>query len=339
MDKSGFTTWNSEIPSYLVDGYHETGTFVEFINNFKNYHNWMIFSDYCFGLPEGKNNLVITATIIPFDDYKWIKTYSDIVGNLHSKDIKESKLSPKLVNFVNFINKLPAFHVSIVLDENFNFYKSSNLTQQEYFIQRFEGIHKQLLHVANYGIADCSIHQSLKNIKAVINNLNGKNMKTFRQTEIVSSVISSIIKMIADNTGHKNKICWCSDRDDILTFLSNKISSPFIFEMIKNDVNRITSNKNQELIFFNKKDCDYDNLIRIPDFIAGTLCDLDLEKITVTKGKFLPVLYELLTNKEKNLVLKLVMDQEKVKVIHYRMEKVAQTTPDWKIYNSKRCTK
>lgn len=35
MDKSGFTTWNSEIPSYLVDGYHETGTFVEFINNFK----------------------------------------------------------------------------------------------------------------------------------------------------------------------------------------------------------------------------------------------------------------------------------------------------------------
>ena len=101
--------------------------------------------------------------------------------------------------------------------------------------------------------------------------------------------------------------------------------------MIKNDVNRITSNKNQELIFFNKKDCDYDNLIRIPD--------LDLEKITVTKGKFLPVLYELLTNKEKNLVLKLVMDQEKVKVIHYRMEKVAQTTPDWKIYNSKRCTK
>lgn len=323
----------SNIPQYLIDSYIETENFPIFLEEHSNHCYWMIFSDYCFAPSNSPKDSVITATIIPFSDYKWIQTYCSLSKLKTKFDIKKSYINEKHISFIKFIESLPAFHISLKIDKNIDYYKNEKIDEKQFFIQHFEGIKTHYSNHINYGVAQPNTKMNIENIKKVITELNKQpKIELFKQAQIISSLISSISKMIIDSTQVESKILWCSDRDDILNYLQKFILQPFVFDMIRTDVYRLKPKNRYHLDFLKKTNTDFDELVRIPDYIAGTISDLNLEKVTVSHEKFLPILYSFLTNSNKSLVLSLKNNFNNIELTKYDFKKVVAKEPDWNKY-------
>ena len=138
--------------------------------------------------------------------------------------------------------------------------------------------------------------------------------------------------MIIDSTQVESKILWCSDRDNILNYLKKSILQPFVFDMIQTDVYRLNPKNRYHLDFLRKTSIDFDELVRIPDYIAGTISDLNLEKVSVSHEKFLPILYSFLTNPNKSLVLSLKNNSNNLELTKYDFKKVVTKEPNWNNY-------
>lgn len=323
----------SNISQYLVDSYRETENFSIFLEQHSKHCYWMIFSDYCFAPLNSPKNSVITATIIPFSDYKWIQIYCSLSKLKTKLDIKNSYINEKHISFVKFIESLPAFHISLKIDKNLDYYKNETIDEKQFFIQYFEGIKTHYSNHINYGIAQPNAKMNMNNIKKVITELKKRpKIEKFKQAQIVSSLISSISKMIIDIAQGENKILWCSDRDDILSYLKKSISQPFVFDMIRNDIYKLKPKNRYCIDFLKKNNTDFDELIRIPDYIAGTISDLNLEKVAISHEKFLPILYSFLTNSNKSLVLSLKNNSNNIELTKYDFKKVVTKEPDWNSY-------
>ncbi|HHP8824983.1 TPA: hypothetical protein ACSIXI_002917 [Acinetobacter baumannii] len=119
----------SNIPQYLVDAYLETENFPAFLQQNRKHCYWMIFSDYSFK-PKFPKKPVITATIIPFSDYRWIQTICNLSKLKTNLDIKKTYINEKYISFIKFIECLPAFHISLIVDENLNYYKNENINEK-----------------------------------------------------------------------------------------------------------------------------------------------------------------------------------------------------------------
>lgn len=322
----------SNISQYLIDSYLETESFPEFLNQHRKHCYWMIFSDYCFH-PRSPKKPVITATIIPFSDYRWIQIYSDLSKLKTKLDIKKTYINEKHISFIKFIESLPAFHISLIVDENLNYYKNEKINEKEYFKGYFQGVKVHYSNHINSVIEQPNPKMNIGNINRVLKVLNrNPKIRVFKQSQIVSSLISSISKMIVDSTEVESKILWCSDKDDILTYSEDLLFYPFIFDMIRTDLYRLRPQKRYQIDFLKKVTNDFDELVRIPDYIVGTVSDLNLEEVTVTHEKFLPVLYSFLTNSNKNLVISLRNNLNKIELTKYDFKKNVAKEPKWSTY-------
>ncbi|EHF3479160.1 MULTISPECIES: hypothetical protein [Acinetobacter] len=322
----------SNIPQYLVDAYLETENFPAFLQQNRKHCYWMIFSDYSFK-PRFPKKPVITATIIPFSDYRWIQTICNLSKLKTNLDIKKTYINEKYISFIKFIEWLPAFHISLIVDENLNYYKNENINEKEYFKRYFEGVKVHYGNHINYAVVQPNPKMNIGNINRVLKLLNGQpKIRIFKQSQIVSSLISSVSKLIVDSTQVECKILWCSDTDDILSYSENSLFYPFVFDMIRTDLYRLRPQKIYQIDFLKKVNKDFDELIRIPDYIVGTISDLNLKELTVTHGKFLPVLYSFLTNSNKNLIISLTNTSNKIELTKYEFKKLVEKEPDWSAY-------
>ena len=154
------------------------------------------------------------------------------------------------------------------------------------------------------------IVDDLKNIQRKFNS-KSINLSIFRDIEIVNAAVTSIFTLISTVHQKKDlKLFWVSDRDALLTFNKSNLSSPLIFTLINASYHSL-SPKKHHLGFFNhidNKKPELDHFNRIPDIVSGTLADMT--PTTVSKEKFINVLKDYLTLKEKNYIAKLYFDSE-----------------------------
>lgn len=280
---------------------------ISFLNNNINSNKWTIYSDYCFTPNNEKHHIAIAFTIFPYQDTFWIKSFNSLINSTHKKDIKKSTLSENFYKFLKCINNLPIFTFALIMDKNFNPYKIKGKNSKDYFIDRYDSLNRYYKNQLFLNSNDLQIKSAIKKSKEYLNALNNKpntNLNLLGQMDLCATIISTLFKTISDHTNHENKILWCSDRDSILDYMSKKNEQPIIFDMIFHDFQLSTKNKNQQLVFFHKQNTDLDNFIRIPDFIAGTLSDMNLTK--VSNKKFIPILHECMTNNKKIRVQKLI---------------------------------
>ncbi|OTG80797.1 hypothetical protein B9T31_15980 [Acinetobacter sp. ANC 4558] len=283
---------------------------MSFINNNKTSQKWIIYSDYCFQPNNNKHHIAIAFTIFPHQDSFWIRSFNNLIHNTHRQDIKKSYLGDNFYNFLKCINQLPIFTFALIMDKNFNAYKIKGVSSKEYFLKRYDSLNRYYKNQLFVNFKDSRIRSSISTSQEFIYMLKNKpnvKLNTLGQIDLCTTIVSTIFKLIADNTNHKNIMLWCSDRDEILTYMSKKDKSPVAFDMIFHDFQLSAKNKNQLLSFFSNQNTDYDNLIRIPDFIAGALSDMSYTK--VSNKKFIPILHECISNQKKISVYKLIRNE------------------------------
>lgn len=297
----------SSLYPLILSNIEQDTYFMEFLKRNKSSSKWMIYSDYCLDRMSYKNHFVLTFSIFPYSDTHQLNFYKNVLEKLYNKDIKHSpsRTSQKFVDFVKFFSNLPIFNFSVLLEKDFNFFSTTEMTLQEYFKNRFEGM--RINYSKQYAGEVYRFSNAIYNMKACINALNTrKKVDSFVDLEITTVIVTCLIKSIADITCHKNTIGWCSDTDKIIEFLKGKSKSPIIFDMVFHDFNSIANSTDQDFIFICNNDKGFDHAIRIPDFIAGTLSDMSTTEVSLPK--FLPVIYECLVNKKSNSIIKLVND-------------------------------
>lgn len=279
--------------------------FTDFFRKNENVSKWMIFSDYALN-DKNKPNDVITFSILPY-----VGNFDKLENQIKKLSFKDVK-NLKRVNaeFLEFINESEILNISVVLDKNmildpFNeremlkkCYKTA-LNQVDYWIEN-EGQKEDYLRLK-------------KAYKIMIDEVSrrGVNLRNIRNIEIVSNLIAYIAFQVCLSS-KVDIVGWFSDRDSMLNHKSGKFSVPVIFDLAYNLFHVLMSSKDEnyvEKFVFGLPEKTgnlwYDSFNRIPDLIAATLADFDYQNNFCSHEKFIPVIENVITNKEKNIIYKI----------------------------------
>lgn len=296
----------------LDDTFHKSSyeVFKSFLDKNSQHKKWMIFSDYVFD-DEKKEQDVATFSIMPYFEY--FDTLDESIKSLSSKDLKSSKkVNP---NFIEFINKSPILNLSFILSKKRKLCTDEKL----YFITKLSLLVKQCKNrITNNDNIDYN-KKLLKNYEFCLNEFSKKNqnLKLFRNIDIISQINAYIIFQIYSHLNDIELIGWFSDRDNMLGYKLNEFKTPLIFNLSNSQFHALASN----LVDENYKvevvyglpdrsgDMYYDSLNRIPDLIAGAISSYNMKENSCTE-KVLPVIEDILTNKEKNIIYKLDFTSE-----------------------------
>lgn len=276
----------------------------KFQSNFKRNDSWYITSDYCLD-DKNKPNDVMTFTIFPFFHPYVLK--EGIKYNL-PKDIKDfTNLSEKAVNY---IRESPySFSVAFVIEDKNNIF---NLEQN-----------KQLINKTIKGMENWPLKKKeefIHKMKRFREYLNRKEIasKTLSNIGVTVHIMSVIIEFLLIKANAKH-IYWISDRDEIINF-QDGIVHEFIRLGYANLLNRRVPD-DKVYGFLEAKDYDqkiFDEFIRIPDYISGTIASMDFENVDSVPEKH----YELFD--------KSIVDNKRIYIMHIKHGQNEDTLSDLK---------
>ncbi len=279
--------------------------FLDFFQKNKDISKWMIFSDYALN-DRNKPNDAITFSIFPY-----AASFTDLgklIDKLSFKDIKNlKKVNPK---FLNFINESEIMNISIIMDKNM---KLDPFNERE----ALKTCYKTAINQVSYWIKNEGEKENYMRIQKAYNILldevtkPGVNLKNIRNIEIVSNLIAYITFQVCKSTDIET-IGWFSDRDSMLNHKIAKFSMPVIFDLAHNLFHNLMSSEGSDytenFVFGLPEKTGsvwYDSFNRIPDLIAATLADYDYKNNLSSHDKFIPVIENILTNRNKCLIYKI----------------------------------
>lgn len=260
----------------------------------KGCKKWMCFSDYALD-DKNKPNDVITFTLVPyFLDIEIIQRYIKSIANKDIKNIKS--INPE---FMRFFKTYPLINFSFVFNKKNKIFGNNQQEQKKSLLLSLDEIKKQYIYFKEnepenserYGVIIKKIDNLIKDIK------NNKKIKQtinmFLITLYGAYVVSEIIKDI-----EIEKFGWFSDRDAI-----NDLSDMLSIDFLSFYLNGMTNGKKFDFIASPARCTDnpfYEELVRIPDYISGTLADYNMKENVISKEKFKTVLNKYMSGNDFN---------------------------------------
>ncbi|WP_346209105.1 hypothetical protein [Aeromonas salmonicida] len=286
--------------------------FENFFKNNGHIRKWMVFSDYALN-DINKVNDVITFSILPYTDDFFER--GKIIQQHSFKDIKKLKRVNK--SFIDYINKNQILNISVLLDKDF---KLDPYNEREMLKTCYKTASNQVAFwIRNEGEKE-RYKYLLSAYTTLLNEVSrqGANLRNIRNIEIVSNLAAYIIFQICISS-KVDIIGWFSDRDAMLTHKAGKFKRPIIFDLVQNLFNNLMLSKHEgyhEKLVFGlpepKGQLWYDSYNRIPDLIAATLADYDYINNVCSHDKFIPIIDNVLINKEKTITYKIFSEEHGV---------------------------
>lgn len=266
-----------------------------YLNNLLSVSKWMCFSDYCLD-DEGKPNDVITFSIIPhITDYDIIENY---IQTNAKTDIKKTRNVKE--TFVSFLRKYPMINFSFILNDRKKLLGNNhkellgNLRNQYIFMKEmYEQWMKNEPHKKKeYTDYINKINQCLSLIEA------DKKIKLLLDMILIPFLGAYVSSIILKRINKVEVFGWFSDRDKL-----NDIGDGLSLYIFHHQLHNLMNGKNftfASTVANSTSKIFYDELIKIPDYIAGTLADYNLEDNTISKDKFNEVLIGYISNNSYN---------------------------------------
>lgn len=255
-------------------------TFPKFMENWKlykkqfpNVKEWYIASDYCLDKYSKKPTQVITFTLCPSVNLKWLQTQ---ITNFLKSDSKERKnFSDKEIKFIRD-NKY-FFSISVIIDKQGTIFVDELKKELELWLQRV----KQ----NNNGKNNIEGLRKFDDLKRYLSK-KSCNKDLVTKIKIVAIIVGMIIEFLIIKY-NVQKVLWIPDRGQIIDF-DNSIVIDLI-EMCY--LNLIHRRKNHNFLFGIAKEnsitkrFDFDPMIRYPDIISGVISSINFKKGIATSEK------------------------------------------------------
>ncbi|MBM5044566.1 hypothetical protein WOC02_15305 [Vibrio parahaemolyticus] len=269
---------------------------------------WYVISDYCFGDKTKQNDTVSFTVLLHHDKLENIKEY---INHFAPRDIKSTRTVS--VEFLKYINSPVSFSFTFVIDRKSNLLRDYATDENMLsFLPAFRSVISDI--ASNSTFQDGYIDGVMKRVKAFESDFSKKNFnsKLARQIYIVSAFASVVFEILTIAKKPKY-IQWVSDRDALLerydSFVFDLAYFLFLqgysehFERIDNSVLMLDT---PQFIFPEPEKSGknyFDELIRIPDYLAGTLADFDVSSNKFSKDKYDTILLNSLVNSRNQAVI------------------------------------
>lgn len=281
-----------------------------YYHKFKQVDSWYITSDYCLD-DKTKNNDVMTFTIFPLIPPYVLK--EDIKHYL-PQDIKKFKNISETA--LNYIKESPYFFsmAFLIKDKNSIFKLEDNKQLLDNAIKRMELWPEKK--------REEFIHQ----MKSFRNYLNRKeiDVKILSDIGVTVHIMSAIIEFLLIKTNTKH-ILWVSDRDKITDFQDGIVHQFIRFGYSNLLKKRVPDHEVYDFIESKQYDKElFDELIRIPDYICGSLASMDFDDT------------DKVPEKHYNLFDRSIVDNDRICIMHIEHGKPADFLSEVKFTRSQK---
>lgn len=278
---------------------------------------WYLISDYCIG-DKGKNNDVVSfSVLLNHDTSEKIKSY---INRSAPKDIKSTRKVS--TDFLNYINCPVIYNFTFVIPRKSKFLKKTiTIKKMNEFFPAFKDI--VLKTDANSSFKKGYVDSVIKRITSFVNDFEKSqfNAKLARQIYLIGTLASVIFDSLVIIKNPSNVI-WVSDRDAIIQrydgFIFDFAFFMFVLvhsESISTEKPAITILDKPQFHFYaptNKGEGFYNEFVRIPDYIAGTMADFDFEKGSFSKDKYHTIHTHSLVNSKNHSIIQIFEDADDI---------------------------
>lgn len=287
-----------------------------FIETFSKNSSWYLISDYCIN-DQNKNNDVFTfSLLLNHDKFKNIRDY---INHFAPKDLKKTKNIES--GMISYINSPVIYHFSFILKREEELLKG--ILNREYITDTIEWM-DQIIK-SQEDDKDGYFKSIIARIKLVKIELreksfNEKLMRKILLTSLFGASIIYILKQYSD----PSHIIYVSDRDSIIEKYDGFVYDSMLFWYKLVSINKPFAKSDPKLIFVEPEktgENHFDELIRIPDFIAGTIASIDIEDKTnldEMKDKHLDLFFGCFTNSKNQATLKIQYKNEIYSVYNFK---------------------
>jgi len=241
--------------------------------------------------------------------YKNIKHY---IGQSTPRDIKSTRtVSPQMLSY---INSPVVFHISFIIERETTLLRklASEDTMQDY-LRELREIATRMQ--ANSTIDGAFFTEMEKRLSSFENEFikNAKNLKLFRSIYLVS-LLAGIVFFYLTIIKRPSNIAWVSDRDAIVQ-RHGGVAYDMAYLVYALEYTKLLAKGENPVMYLPEKpffhfpapevsgENDFDELVRIPDYLAGTLADFDFKEKTFSKEKFWSVMAgSMVTSKNQSLI-------------------------------------
>jgi hypothetical protein len=260
----------------------------------QDYYKWICYSDYCIG-DKNKPNNVITFSLVPYiDDQEDLSAH---VKSIASNDIKNSKKVG--AEFIKFLNEYPLVNFSFIIDDIKSVLGQSPSHIQSNLMFDLEALKNLYRSLIDTGSQNTEYHRLvIKKIDKTLQHVKHKQKIKQICEMLVISLIGAYVSSIIVNHTKATKFAWFSDRDAI-NEVSNSLSTD-LFHYFLHVLNRGPNLDFNSSSATSKDELFYDELLKIPDYIAGTLADYDSNYNEISKDKFKTMLVDYMAGNVTN---------------------------------------
>lgn len=298
-------------------------TMAEWFGCYPSGYPWTVASDYCVGDVKKPNDVFSFVIIAPHDTVDSICEY---IAGAAPKDLKNTNCIP--LGLVQYLTcEVPVtFSISFVLRREEALLRAHlDVENMLEFVPAAIGYLERRLeqYPAERTI---EVHEeSVKRFKAFGRELASKNLngKLARQMHLVAAASATVFNNL-NFTRQPKAIRWISDRDALIARHDAVVYDlTYVYYMMQAEMYAIGELEARRPVPTTLADLGfeipeqtgkhrYDELVRLPDYLAGTLADLNSETLAMSRDKFNVVLNHVFVNSKTNWVIQLLSDQGRI---------------------------
>jgi hypothetical protein len=288
---------------------------------------WNIVSDYCLDDANKQNDAFSFAIVLNHDTLANISQY---IAAIAPKDLKSTR-TPS-AGLISYLTCPVTFSLSFVVERESRFLRDYIVEDQ---IPQFLADARQIIgawatNVPANAVYFAAVDRRLAQMEQELSR-KARPQKLIRQI-LMSAVFGASALMLIHRGKAPVAIRWISDRDAIFdkydglafdlafylfTLLRSKGDSPPDF--------------GRPLLTFGLPGMDgkasYEELIRLPDFLAGTLADIKLPQMMFTHRKFPPIFNRVFVDSPNNAVVEVLGGAERITTRRIGFEGAQRRSP------------
>ena len=280
-------------------------------------------SDYCIGDVHKGNDVFSFVIVAPHDTTENICEY---IAGAAPKDLKNTNKVP--LGLVQYL----ACEVPVTFSVSFVMRRDAALLRNYLSVEAMSALVAGAISFLDDRLSlyqdarDIDYHQSaIKRLSAFKRDLSHKNVnaKLARQIHLVAAMVATLCNMLNQAVSAR-AIRWISDRDALFE-RHDAVVSDLAYVYYLTQAIELTTPEQRETQYIGSSLATlrfeipektgkhrFDELIRLPDYLAGTLADLDSETMAVSKEKFDVVLHSVFVNSENNWLIQLLSTDERI---------------------------
>lgn len=284
---------------------------------------WSVISDYCIGDANKRNDVFSFVVVAPHDKAENICEY---IARVAPKDLKNIRKVP--LGLIQYLT----CEVPVTFSVSFVMRREDALLRDYLSIEAMSALIGGAISFMDdrcslyHDARDIDFHRgSIKRLKAFKRDLEhkGVNAKLARQIHLLAAMVATLCNLLNQAVSAK-AIRWISDRDAMFERHDAVVSDlAYIYYLTQaiefaSPEQRKAQNLGESLatLVFEIPEKTgkhrFDQLVRLPDYLAGTLADLNSETMAVSKGKFDAVLNNVFVNSENNWLVQFVSTGERI---------------------------